>query len=159
MSTNFYRIPTHEEVEYRKSRLVKQVSELKLDPSSIERGFKESDDDSWEDYSPWDRFMENMLIHLGKRSHGWRFSWNFHEEKYYSNKEELLKFIRSGRVVDEYGEEIPADEFIEMALNWCPDGRIADEEYYRENPSPSFYRERPERVVDGLRVSNHTDFC
>lgn len=159
MGTNFYRIPTHEEVEYRKSRLIKQVSELKLDPSSIKHGFKESDDDSWEDYSPWDKFMKHMSIHLGKRSSGWRFSWNFHNDQYYSSKDELLKFIRSGRVVDEYGEEIPADEFIEMALNWCPDGRIADEEYYRENPAPSFYSERPERVVDGLRVSNHTDFC
>lgn len=159
MGTNFYRIPTHEEVENRRAALVKTIEKMPIEPADIERNFKETELDSWESFSPWGRFIEDIKVHLGKRSSGWKFSWNFHDEMYYSNKEELLKFIRSGRVVDEYGEEHPVEEFIEMALNWCPDGRIADAAYYKENPAPSFYSEKPERVIDGLRVSNHTDFC
>jgi hypothetical protein len=159
MGTNFYRIPTHEEVENRRASLVKTIEEMPIEPADIERNFKETEPDSWESFSPWDRFTEGLKIHLGKRSSGWRFCWNFHEERYYSNKEELLNFIRSGRVVDEYGMELPVEEFIEMALNWCPDGRIADEEYYQKNPAPRFYSEKPERTIDGLRISNHTDFC
>jgi hypothetical protein len=159
MGTNFYRIPTHEEVENRRTSLVKTIEEMPIEPADIERNFKETEPDSWESFSPWGRFIEDIKVHLGKRSSGWRFCWNFHEERYYSNKEELLAFIRSGRVVDEYGMEHPVEEFIEMALNWCPDGLIANEEYYQKNQVPRFYSENPERIIDGLRISNHTDFC
>jgi hypothetical protein len=159
MGTNFYRIPTHEEVEHRRATLIKQISEMEITPFNIERGFAQSQDDSWDDYSPWDKFMENMSIHLGKRSQGWRFCWNFHDNKYYSNKAELLKFIMSGRVVDEYGEDQPADEFIEMAMNWCPDGLIGNDEYHRKNSTPYFSESHLDREIDGLRVSSATDFC
>jgi hypothetical protein len=72
---------------------------------------------------------------------GWKFCWNFHKEKYYKDKESLLNFIRSGRVMDEYGEEMNVEEFITMALEWGqPNGLVADKE------------------VDGLRVSSSTEF-
>ena len=158
MGTNYYRIPTHEEVENRKALLIEEIKNLPTSPSDIERGFSEPLEDSWESFSPWDLFNLDMKIHLGKRSSGWRFNWNFHEGSHYSTKEELLAFIRSGRVVNEYGEEESVEEFIEMALNWCPEGLIADEEYFRKNPVPSFYSEKLDRVIDGLRVSSNTDF-
>jgi hypothetical protein len=94
---------------------------------------------------------------------GWKFCWNFHENKYYSNKEELLEFIRGGRVVDEYGEEQEVEEFISMALEWGqPDGLVVNEEYELEEQKKGrriFYGEKYwDRIVDGLRVSSSTEF-
>jgi hypothetical protein len=161
MGTNYYRIPTHEEVENRKAELIESVQNLPIDPASIERGFSEYEEGSWESYSPWTRFTKDLSIHLGKRSSGWRFCWNFHHNEYYSNKEELLQFIRTGRVVDEYGQEIPIEEFIEMALNWCPNGLIGNKEYHLKNPnSYSFVTESTyDREIEGLRVSSTSEFC
>ena len=119
----------------------------------------------WEWFSPWDMFIEGTNIHLGKRSVGWKFCWNFHDKKYYSNKEELLNFIRSGRVIDEYGDEIEVDEFIEMALSWGePDGAIYDKEYrmkqWDKGTGTFLHTESyDDKVIDGLRVSSSTDFC
>jgi hypothetical protein len=165
MSTNYYRIPTVEEMENKKSKLIRSITNLDISPSNIECGFRVPIDDQWGSESPWDTFIDGTNIHLGKRSTGWKFCWNFHDNKYYSNKEELLKFIRNGRVVDEYGEEIDTNEFIVMALNWGePDGLVADKEYrkkQRSNGMGSFF-DNPkydDLIIDGLRVSSSTDFC
>jgi hypothetical protein len=111
-------------------------------------------------------FLEDTNIHLGKRSSGWKFCWNFHKNKYYSNKEELLNFICSGRVVDEYGEEQDVNEFILMALNWGePNGLVVNEEYRkseRVKGHGSFWLDSEkydDLIIDGLRVSSSTDFC
>ncbi len=130
MGTNYYRIPTAEEMESRKSRLQRDIEKMTMSPSDIERGFPFIDPfkESWEIVSPWDIFRDGTSIHLGKRSGGWKFCWNFHNNKHYSNKEELLSFIRSGRIVDEYGEEWNVEEFITMALEWGqPDGWVVND--------------------------------
>jgi hypothetical protein len=165
MGTNYYRIPTVDEMESKKEKLIKHIEDLILTPFNIERGFRVIQVDEWSSESPWDSFIEDTNIHLGKRSSGWKFCWNFHNNKYYSNKEELLSFIRSGRVVDEYGEEQDVNEFILMSLNWGePDGLVVNEEYRRKqrtNGMGSFF-DRPEYddlIIDGLRVSTSTDFC
>ena len=164
MGTNYYRIPTVDEMESKKEKLIKHIEDLILTPFNIERGFRVIQVDEWSSESPWDSFIEDTNIHLGKRSSGWKFCWNFHNNKYYSNKEELLSFIRSGRVVDEYGEEQDVNEFILMSLNWGePDGLVVNEEYRRKqrtNGMGSFF-DRPEYddlIIDGLRVSTSTDF-
>jgi len=99
MGTNYYRIPSVDEMEKRKQELIDKISSLDISPSSIERNFatiqKEND---WDSYSIWDMFTEDSSIHLGKRSSGWKFLWNFNQNKLYTNKEELFNFIRSGRV-------------------------------------------------------------
>ena len=165
MGTNFYRIPKSKEMMERHQKLVDRVSRLDFwAPDKVERGFNdiENPNDTWSKMSPWDEFLEGTSIHLGKRSSGWKFCWNFHKNKYYSNKEELLEFIRSGRVVDEYGTQIEVEEFIEMALEWGqPDGWIHDanyEEVQRKSGGhiwgPKYY----DLIVDGLRVSNSTEF-
>ena len=165
MSTNYYRIPTVDEMESKKEKLIKHIEDLILTPFNIERGFRVIQVDEWSSESPWDSFIEDTNIHLGKRSSGWKFCWNFHNNKYYSNKEELLSFIRSGRIVDEYGEEQDVNEFILMSLNWGePNGLVVNEEYRRKqrtNGMGSFF-DRPEYddlIIDGLRVSTSTDFC
>ncbi len=112
MGTNFYRIPTHEEIESRKSQLIKQINELSVEPSDINSNFSEYKSGSFDAYNPWDLFTEDLKIHLGKRSSGWRFCWNFHNNKYYTNKEQLLEFVRSSRVIDEYGTELSPEDFI-----------------------------------------------
>jgi len=146
MGTNYYRIPTQLEMEERKSKLIKDIADLDISPSNME--------------SVWDSITEGTSIHLGKRSGGWKFCWNFHNNKYYSNKEELIQFVLSGRVVNEYGDEIEPQEFLDMAFEWGqPDGLITDEKYLRENSSwlsnPQDYEDK---IIDGLRVSSSTEF-
>ena len=167
MGTNYYRIPTAEEMESKKETLIGFINNLELSPENIESGFKLiSPRKEWEWFSPWEMFLEDTNIHLGKRSSGWKFCWNFHKNKYYSNKDELLEFIRSGRVVDEYGEEWGVEDFIEMALNWGePDGWVVNEQYRKEQRIKghgSFWLDSEkydDLIIDGLRVSSSTEFC
>lgn len=167
MGTNYYRIPTAEEMESRKSRLQRDIEKMTMSPSDIERGFPFIDPNkqSWETSNPWDIFTDGTSIHLGKRSGGWKFCWNFHDNKYYSNKEQLLSFIRSGRVVDEYGEEWNVEEFIKMALEWGePDGWVINEAYRKAERAKGhgmFWLDNEkydDLIIDGLRVSTSTDF-
>ena len=164
MGTNYYRIPTASEIEERKNRLQSRIRTMPITPDVIENnfGYIVNPDDEWEQLSPWDEFIEGTSIHLGKRSMGWKFCWNFHNNKYYSNKEELIDFINSGRVVDEYGTEMDASEFMEMAFNWGePDGLVADKEYF-DTTNHHHWMSNPEDyydiAVDGLRVSSSTEF-
>ena len=166
MGTNYYRVPTHEEMLRKQQTLIQQVTSMDMSMENLERGMKYiSPTKDWEWFSPWEMFIESTNIHLGKRSSGWKFCWNFHKYKYYNDKESLLEFIRSGRIVNEYGEEINVEDFITMALEWGePDGLIADEKYRKEQRAKGVgtYFDKPEyddRIVDGLRVSSSTDFC
>ena len=79
MGTNYYRIPTAEEMEERRIRLQARVIGLKLTPDLVERGFAYIDDpsDEWTRLSPWDEFLDGARVHLGKRSGGWKFLWNW----------------------------------------------------------------------------------
>ena len=164
MGTNFYRIPKSKEVMERHQKLHNRVQRLDwFDVGQLSCNFRtiENPEDEWSPLNPWDEFMDNMQIHLGKRSMGWKFCWNFHDNKYYSNKKELLKFIRSGRVLDEYGQLIDTEEFIEMALEWGePDGLVADKEYFDKHERHSYLNSERyyDRVIDGLRVSSSTEF-
>jgi hypothetical protein len=158
MGTNYSRIPKSKDIAYKHVLLVEKIMKLDIwDAANVENHFRVIEN-GFDRLSPWDEFTNELTVHLGKRSSGWKFCWNFHDGKYYSNKEELFEFIRSGRVVDEYGELIDNEEFIEMALNW--DGIIADEEYFKKNERyHSFdWRKYEDKVIDGLRVSSATEF-
>jgi hypothetical protein len=165
MGTNYYRIPTEKEIEDKRRKIISKIESLDITPFSIIMGIKEPNDISFDWNSPWDDFLEETNIHLGKRSGGWKFCWNFHDNKFYSNKEQLLEFIRGGRVVNEYGDEQEVEEFIQMALDWCqPDGLIVNEEYensrIKRYPDSIFYGSKYwDKEIDGLRVSSSTDFC
>jgi len=166
MGTNYYKIPTEEEMTKRKEKLIQDVTNIELTPINIERNFDEPIEGTWNWDNAWNRFIDESRIHLGKRSGGWKFTWNFHNDKYYSNKEELLSFIRSGRVVNEYGDLIDNEEFIKMALEWGqPDGavynkeytdkmRVENKNYYPFSDDTSYYS----KIIDGLVVSSSTDF-
>jgi hypothetical protein len=168
MGTNYYRVPTQEEMRVKHEKLIKRVQEMELTPEKIERDFNtiEDNESSWSFHNPWSEFMVDLKVHLGKRSMGWKFCWNFHKERYYSNKEELLAFIRSGRVVDEYGKDQEIEEFIEMAFNWGePDGFIYGSQYIEHMKKEGYHRDYSydvtkyfDNIIDGLRVSTSTEF-
>jgi hypothetical protein len=164
MGTNYYRIPKVDDVNRSYQKFMARLQEMdRWDATLILNGyhFIDNPEDEWSSLTPWDEFTKDMTIHLGKRSMGWKFCWNFHDGKYYTNKEELLNFIRKGKVVDEYGQTIEVEEFIEMALSWGePDGWVADKDYF-ENMERSSFLNREEyydKEIDGLRVSSSTDF-
>jgi hypothetical protein len=131
-----------------------------INPSDISRRFRSIEVGEWDSISLWDEFLEGTNIHLGKRSGGWKFIWNWNNGKYYKTKEELFEFIRSGRVVDEYGQQIDVEEFIIMALEWGKDDGWDSETYYKDHPEhiTPWSNEKHEKYIDGLRVSTSTDF-
>jgi hypothetical protein len=153
----------------KKAKLRERLESLDTSAAAIERSFctLENSESEFEYHSPWSEFINDTSIHLGKRSGGWKFCWNFNKEKYYKNKEELLAFICSGRVVNEYGDEQEVEEFIEMALNWGePNGLVYNQEYLERTRSEEGHRNYSwdhekyfDTIVDGLRVSSSTEFC
>jgi hypothetical protein len=147
-------------MESKRKILLKDISDLELSPFNIERKFRHEKKSTIYTTNPWEEFLEDTSIHLGKRSGGWKFCWNFHDDKYYKNKEELLHFIRTGIIVDEYGDIIDNEEFITMALEWGqPDGWDT-QTYYKKNLSqnPWNIEKYYDKYIDGLRVSNSTEF-
>ena len=160
MGTNFYRVPKGSEMIRREQRLRIRLDSMDtINPSEIQSGFRSISVGDWDSISPWEEFVQGTKIHLGKRSSGWKFLWNWNDSKYYKNKEELFDFIRSGRVVDEYGQVMDQEEFIQMALSWSQESGWDIESYYKENPDNSsvLFRKR-EDYLDGLRVSTSTEF-
>ena len=164
MGTNYYRIPTEREMERKKELLQSRIRTMSITPSVIGDDFRYIDNpnDEWSSLSPWDEFVDGTNIHLGKRSSGWKFCWNFHNNQYYNDKESLLNFIRTGRLVDEYGDEMDREEFITMALEWGqPNGLVADKEYF-DKTEHHHWMSNPEDYfdieIDGLRVSSSTEF-
>jgi hypothetical protein len=147
-------------METKRKKLLKDISDLELSPFNIERGFRYEKDDSYSTTNAWEEFLEGTSIHLGKRSGGWKFCWNFHDNKYYKNKEELLHFIRTGTIIDEYGEIIDNEEFITMALEWGQPNGWDNQTYYKKNPiyTPWDVEKYFDKYIDGLRVSSSTEF-
>jgi hypothetical protein len=165
MGTNYYRIPKAEDLEKKHQKLVEEIKSLDLSPGSVNEYFRTPEEDgySWDATNPWDDFVDGTKIHLGKRSGGWRFLWDFNDNQYYKNKEELFDFIRSGRVINEYGEIIDPDEFIQMALKWgFPNGLVYNQEYVdkmkKENSGYHYTPSSFDKEIDGLIVCSSSDF-
>jgi hypothetical protein len=162
MGTNYYRVPKSHEVVEKMQKLNMRIGEMDVwSASEAKNEFRTIPVTDYQYMTPWDEFVDGMSVHLGKRSSGWKFLWNFHGNVHYTNKEELLDYVRTGRVVDEYGMEIDPEEFIKMALEWGhPDGAVFNEEYEKKKPNGFFHGpEHYDLDIDGLRVSKSTDFC
>ena len=164
MGTNYYRVPKSHEVVEKMQKLNMRIGEMDVwSASEAKNQFRTIPVTEHQYMTPWDEFIDDLSVHLGKRSSGWKFLWNFHDNVHYTNKEELLNYIRTGRIVDEYGMEIDPEEFIKMALEWGqPDGAVFNEEYEKKNQKMGRFFHGPESYdldVDGLRVSKSTDFC
>lgn len=163
MGINFYRFVNETEFKQRKKSLIRRITLLDVethgmnDFRSIENEF--SLDEPMTD--PWETFMDGIKVHLGKRTHGWKFCWNFHNKKYYDSKKTLLDFIKKGRIFDQYGIEYKPDDFIEMALNWAqPDGLVYDENFIKKHNSNISFDSAAhwDKIIDDLRVSSSTKF-
>lgn len=149
MGTNYHRIPKQGETTDNKMRLLDSIDTI-IKMQDGPHMVSELEDLISE-------FSEDNNLHLGKRSSGWKFLWNFNNNKYYSNKEELIDFVMSGDVIDEYGEIINSEEFLEMAFGWGKDGgKVVDQEYINKQNYP--FSVEPDLIVDGLRVSTCTNF-
>lgn len=147
MGTNFYAriIPKEEE----KQELLDLI---------INNKFDEIEDKASELYGSRNEYTRlGNVIHLGKRSGGWKFLWNSNVIQYcdgYVDPETkeyvavykfdtiyplthqgITDFVMREDVIvyDEYGETQDKQEFLEMAFNWGqPDGLTSKE--YQENP-------------------------
>jgi hypothetical protein len=162
MGTNYYAIPKVEDLEKKRQKLIEEIQSMDVsNPGLCEDGFR-IHEDGWDRFSPWDKFTEETSVHLGKRSSGWKFCWNFNNNKYYSSKAELIAFVLSRRIVNEYREEQDPQEFLDMAFDWGqPDGLVADKDYFDKTNHHSWMTNLAnyhDREVDGLRVSSSTQF-
>ena len=159
MGTNYTRVPKTSDIIIKIQKLNIRLDEMDFaSPSSAADDFRFIED-GWERLSPWDEFIDGVNVHLGKRSGGWKFLWNWNNGDYYKTKEELLSFIRKGRVVNEYGELQDTEEFIQMALDWGKESGYDLESYYKDYPESNIFPDsKHEEYIDGLRVSTSTDF-
>ena len=93
----------------------------------------ESIDDISKDYKAvlseflYDNHEMEIEIHLGKRSGGWQFLWDYHNGRYFEPTLESIKeFLSQDNVTiyDEYGEKFTMQQFF--------DNEIGDTLYLRE---------------------------
>lgn len=145
MSTNFeaMHIPTLNEWELRKKASMEEASDM--------AGLMPIVDDYYEARKP-------HKIHLGKRSGGWVFLFNYNEGKYYTDKNSLIEFLRQCEITSEYGQFYTIDEFLEMVEDcntW--NGRKSDShiEWIRQN-DPNYIQNYI--MIDGLEF-HKGEFC
>lgn len=136
MSTNFYyKIPIKkEDIE----KLHKMVNKL------------ENAIDFYQIKDKLNKLERNSNIHLGKRSAGWQFIWDYHRKKFYdTNLESIKNFLENsgGIIEDEYHNKYTIDEFFNDEITYCL--------YKGEKTSycNEFLSE------DGLRFSEDENFC
>lgn len=84
------------------------------------------------------REMLPYHIHIGKRSGGWKFHWDHNYFQYYKpSKESLIEWLKSGKIVDEYGDEFTFDQFWnEEIANFLYEGYDMDS-YAKKYPHES----------------------
>jgi hypothetical protein len=126
MGTNFYAkiIPSIEDIEeYKKAIQEKDMGGILK--------FEEARSES--------------LVHLGKRSAGRPFIWDYNHYDYYDpNKESITKFVMNPNIIiiDEYDTVMDNKEFLEMAFNWCNNKKnlLNSENCYFFNDGLTFFR-------------------
>jgi hypothetical protein len=150
MGTNFYyKIPIHK----------RKVEELK--------NLITEEPDFTELLNKIEEITKNNSIHLGKRSAGWQFLWDYHDGRFYKdNLNSIKEFINTseGYIENEYGEKFTSDEFFDDEIKAClyKDKTHCDIKAYQKNhPNESFYY-NPNDVeyisIDGLRFSTSENF-
>ena len=132
--------------------------------------------DPWklqEEMETFQKEFDENRIHIGKRSGGWKFIFDFQNWKYFDHTEESIKeFLGSCFAIeDEYGDYYDLETFWKDFAIWNPsglDGKTYEEsegtpesrararanDYYESTTSPAG------PIPDNLpyRFSNHVDF-
>ena len=92
-------------------------------------------------------------VHLGKRSHGWQFLWDFHDGRYFkANLESIKEYLKDKIIFDENNEVFSLDQFLNEEIAdylYNTDGKLYD----CVELLPSYYF-----ISDGLRFSKSEDF-
>ena len=105
----------------------------------------------------WDT-LENLIpekVHIGKFSAGWMFCFNANRnEYYYKNKLGIENFMATGRLQDEYGENMTNAEFWDKVAGF-QDGMWEGTAESQMWPHPEGEKEE---IIDGLRWSAWDDF-
>lgn len=107
MGTNYYWIPPQEKLEVLKNEFLIEIKD------SLSLNFINFSNI----YDVLDTFKNYSKIHLGKKSNGWKFLFQLNDLKFYSNKETFRTFLRSGRIINEYGDIIEVDKFEEICFD------------------------------------------
>ena len=101
----------------------------------------------------------NNEIHLGKRSYGWQFLWDYHNGIYYEpTLESIKKFLSQEDLViyNEYGEIFTPDQLFNDELSCC---LYKDEHHSDGSDDDSITRWHDYYFTnDGLRFSKFEDF-
>lgn len=99
------------------------------------------------------------IIHLGKRSAGWKFLWAPNPEYYHDNKRSIDLFLHREDVLlyNEYGDILTPQEVWDDYAN-C-DG-WTDEDWNKEHPKDRWmYESHHDRITtEGLRFASINDF-
>lgn len=84
-------------------------------------------------HSKYNEMISDIIpekVHLGKRSHGWQFLWDFHNGRYFkANLESIKEFLKDKIIVDEYGGVFSLDQFLDDEIGHClynADGKLED---------------------------------
>ena len=107
-------------------------------------------------HSKYNEMISDIIperVHLGKRSHGWQFLWDYHDGRYFkANLESIKKFLKDKIIFDENKEVFSLDQFLNEEIAdylYNTDGKLYD----CVELLPSYYF-----ISDGLRFSKSEDF-
>jgi hypothetical protein len=139
MSTNYYRIPSVDDLTKSLTKVKSKITTL-LKDNNFDYFLYEEEFSNMEDILP-------TKVHIGKYSDGWQFLWDHNDWKYFKDKESLLQYVAFGTIIDEYGRYVSQEEFLELALN--TKGWTA--ESYSKTYDARTYSD--EVIIDGLRFS------
>lgn len=162
MGTNYYAriIPS----KARKSKLKQAIDEDRFD--LIKELYNEM-------YSESNKYEEGSVIHLGKRSAGWKFLFNPNYERYYKlTKKSLMEFLSRPDIIiyseycdinnnkysndpDKNNSLWTPQQFMDMATHWGYDNNAWDGESYEKweldkNPNYQGYERYGDRCNEKI---------
>ena len=95
-------------------------------------------------------------IHLGKRSYGWQFLWDYHDGKYFnSNLDSIKEFLSQDDIIiyDEYENFYEVEQLFNDELSDCLYKDAIHDDGMGGEYSKYFFKSE-----DGLRFSKFEDF-
>ena len=80
-------------------------------------------------------------VEIGIRSCGWQFLWHAQNLKYFDDKESLFEWLKTGQIIDEYGQKYTFEEFME-GIEHCIYKGYNLEEWHATHPGMIRYCEK-----------------
>ena len=154
MGTNFYCKRINQE----------KRDELKLKFNELYEELLKSIDDVYSNFKTilnnfiWDNENLEQEIHLGKRSYGWQFLWDYHNGIYFQPTLKSIKeFLSQDGIViyNEYGEKFTLDQFINEEVG---PSLYKDKDHSDGSDNRSICWNEHYFSNDGLRFSKFEDF-